>query len=109
LNCHSTIELEYPVIFALVLASGDSDVTKVTQKIPKTVYRVQQIVEEHIKRYCSIEERCFRGDLIGPNPTDREGKLGTKRHVLAADKKGVPLSIVIITAANTHDMKATAA
>jgi putative transposase len=24
-----------------------------------------------------------------------------------ADKKGVPLSIVIITAANTHDMKAT--
>jgi putative transposase len=32
--------------------------------------------------------------------------MGTKRHVLA-DKKGVPLSIVI-TAANTHDMKATA-
>jgi len=32
--------------------------------------------------------------------------MGTKRHVLA-DKKGVPLSIVIISA-NTHDMKATA-
>jgi transposase len=32
--------------------------------------------------------------------------MGTKRHVLA-DKKGVPLSIVI-TSANTHDMKATA-
>ena len=47
----------------------------------------------------------FRGDMTGPNPTDR-GKLGTKRHVLA-DKKGVPLSIVI-TSANTHDMKATA-
>jgi hypothetical protein len=31
----------------------------------------------------------------------------TKRHVLAY-KKGVPLSIVVITAANTHDMKATA-
>ena len=43
--------------------------------------------------------------MTGPNPTDR-GKLGTKRHVLA-DKKGVPLSIVI-TSANTHDMKATA-
>ena len=26
---------------------------------------------------------------------------------MLADKKGVPLSIVIITAANTHDMKAT--
>jgi hypothetical protein len=31
----------------------------------------------------------------------------TKRHVLAY-KKGVPLSIVVITAANTQDMKATA-
>jgi putative transposase len=41
--------------------------------------------------------------MTGPNPTDR-GKRGTKRHVLA-DKKGVPLSVVI-TAANTHDMKA---
>ena len=33
--------------------------------------------------------------------------MGTKRHVLA-DKKGVPLSIVVITSANTHDMEATA-
>ena len=41
--------------------------------------------------------------MTGPNPTDR-GKLGTKRHVLT-DKKGIPLS-VIISAANTHDMKA---
>ena len=41
--------------------------------------------------------------MTGPNPTDR-GKLGTKRHVLT-DKKGIPLSIVI-TAGNTHDMKA---
>ena len=41
--------------------------------------------------------------MTGPNPTDR-GKLGTKRHVLT-DKKGIPLSVVI-TAANTHDMKA---
>ena len=37
------------------------------------------------------------------NPTDR-GKLGTKRHVLT-DGQGIPLSVVI-TAANTHDMKA---
>ena len=42
--------------------------------------------------------------MTGPNPTDR-GKLGTKRHVLT-DGQGIPLSVVI-TAANTHDMKAT--
>jgi len=42
-------------------------------------------------------------EMTGPNPTDR-GKLGTKRHVLT-DGKGIPLSVVI-TAANTHDMKA---
>jgi putative transposase len=42
--------------------------------------------------------------LTGPNPTDR-GKRGTKRHLLT-DKNGMPLSVVIITAANTHDMKA---
>ena len=41
--------------------------------------------------------------MTGPNPTDR-GKLGTKRHVLT-DGEGIPLSVVI-TAANTHDMKA---
>jgi transposase len=41
--------------------------------------------------------------LTGPNPTDR-GKRGTKRHLLT-DKNGIPLSVVI-TAANTHDMKA---
>jgi putative transposase len=41
--------------------------------------------------------------LTGSNPTDR-GKRGTKRHVLT-DKKGIPLSVVI-TAANTHDIKA---
>jgi putative transposase len=40
--------------------------------------------------------------MTGPNPTDR-GKLGTKRHVLT-DGQGIPLSVVI-TAANTHDMK----
>jgi putative transposase len=42
--------------------------------------------------------------MTGLNSTDRGGKLGTKRHVLT-DKKGIPLS-VLITAANTHDMKA---
>jgi len=41
--------------------------------------------------------------MTGHNPTDR-GKLGTKRHVLT-DGQGIPLSVVI-TAANTHDMKA---
>lgn len=41
--------------------------------------------------------------MTGPNPTDR-GKLGTKRHVLT-DGQGIPLSVVI-TAANTYDMKA---
>ncbi len=46
------------------------------------------------------------GDRTGPNPTDR-GKLGTKRHILT-DQMGVPLSAVI-TAANSHDMKAAAA
>jgi putative transposase len=43
--------------------------------------------------------------MIGPNPTDR-GKLGTKRHVLT-DQRGIPISVVI-TSANTHDMKAAA-
>jgi putative transposase len=46
------------------------------------------------------------GDRIGRNPTDRRGKLGTKRHVLTGKKKGIPLSVVVITAANTHDVKA---
>jgi putative transposase len=41
--------------------------------------------------------------MTGPNPTDR-GKLGTKRHVLT-DGQGILLSVVI-TAANTNDMKA---
>jgi putative transposase len=43
--------------------------------------------------------------MTGPNPTtDRGNKIGTKRHVLR-DQYGVPLSVVI-TSANTHDMKA---
>jgi putative transposase len=50
-------------------------------------------------------ESAFRGDLTGPNPTDR-AKKGTKRHVLT-DQRGIPLSVVI-TAANTHDMKSAA-
>jgi putative transposase len=43
--------------------------------------------------------------MTGPNPTDRGKKIGTKRHLLT-EQNGVPLSVVI-TAANTHDMKAT--
>ena len=54
-----------------------------------------------VTRY--IYKGTFRGEMTGPNPTDR-GKLGTKRHVLT-DGKGIPLAVVI-TAANTHDMKA---
>jgi hypothetical protein len=43
--------------------------------------------------------------MTGPNPTYRGNKIGTKRHILT-DQYGVPLSVVVITAANTHDMKA---
>ena len=42
--------------------------------------------------------------MTGPNPTTDRGKMGTKRHVLT-DQRGIPLSVVI-TSANTHDMKA---
>ena len=42
--------------------------------------------------------------MTGPNPTD-SGKSGTKRHILT-DQLGIPVSVVI-TSANTHDMKAT--
>ena len=44
--------------------------------------------------------------MTGPNPTDR-GKIGTKRHVLT-DQRGITVSVVVITAANTHDMKKAA-
>jgi len=40
---------------------------------------------------------------VGNNPTDRRSKLGTKRHILT-DMKGIPLSVVI-SSANTHDVK----
>ncbi len=40
----------------------------------------------------------------GSNPTDKI-KHGTKRHILT-DKKWIPISIVIISAANKHDIKA---
>ena len=43
-----------------------------------------------------------RGDLTGPNPTDR-AKSGTKRHVLA-DGRGVPLGLTI-SGANVPDMR----
>ena len=44
--------------------------------------------------------------MTGPNPTDRGNKIGTKRHVLT-DQRGIPVSVVI-TSANTHDMKKAA-
>ena len=40
------------------------------------------------------------------NPTDIGIKIGTKRHVLT-DQRGIPVSVVI-TSANTQDMKAAA-
>jgi len=43
--------------------------------------------------------------MTGPNPTDR-GKLGTKRHHVLIDGQGIPLSVVVITAANTNYMTA---
>lgn len=44
-----------------------------------------------------------RGQLTGPNPTDR-GKKGSKIHLLV-DRRGLPLSIGI-SAANLHDSQA---
>ena len=41
--------------------------------------------------------------MTGSNPTDRSGKLGTKRHILA-DKDGIPLSAVM-SSASDHDVK----
>ena len=41
---------------------------------------------------------------VGNNPATDRSKLGTKRHILT-DKKGIPISVVI-TSANTHDIKA---
>ena len=54
----------------------------------------------------SIGKGTLREEMTGPNPTDR-GKLGTKRHHVLTDGQGIPLSVVVITAANTHDMKAS--
>jgi transposase len=45
-------------------------------------------------------EGAKRGELTGPNPTDR-AKLGCKRHVLT-DGRGVPLAVTL-TGANVHD------
>ncbi len=44
-----------------------------------------------------------RGDLTGPNPTDR-GKKGSKIHLIV-DRNGVPLSVGI-SGTNTHDSQA---
>ena len=45
------------------------------------------------------------GEMTGWSKSTDRGKSGTKRHLLT-DQYGVPLSVVFITAANTHDMKA---
>ena len=41
--------------------------------------------------------------MTGPNPKLQRKRIGTKRHVLT-DQRGIPVSVVI-TSANTHDMK----
>ena len=38
----------------------------------------------------------------GANPTEDKGKSGTKRH-LVLDRRGIPLSAVMLTAANVRD------
>jgi len=40
------------------------------------------------------------------NCKTKNGKCKTKRHHVLTDGQGLPLSVVVITAANTHDMKA---
>jgi len=47
-----------------------------------------------------LGEGAKRGDLTGPNPTDR-AKKGVKRHILT-DARGVPLGVTL-TGANVHD------
>ena len=48
----------------------------------------------------AVSVRAKRGELTGPNPTDR-GKPGTKYHLLT-DRNGLPLH-VLASATNTHD------
>ena len=53
-----------------------------------------------------VGKACKRGDLVGPNPTDR-AKNGTKRSLIV-DAKGGILSVTLSTA-NRHDAKMLAA
>ncbi|WP_330280734.1 IS5 family transposase [Streptomyces sp. NBC_00056] len=48
----------------------------------------------------SVSVRALKGQLTGPNPTDR-GKKGSKIHLIV-DRNGLPISLGI-SAANTHD------
>ncbi|MFJ3863974.1 IS5 family transposase [Streptomyces nigra] len=51
----------------------------------------------------SVSVRAVKGQLTGPNPTDR-GKSGSKIHLIV-DRQGLPLSVGI-SAANLHDSQA---
>ncbi|MFI6335251.1 IS5 family transposase [Streptomyces sp. NPDC050535] len=51
----------------------------------------------------SVSVRAVKGQLTGPNPTDR-GKKGSNIHLIV-DRSGLPLSIGI-SAANLHDSQA---
>ncbi|MYV39704.1 IS5 family transposase [Streptomyces sp. SID1328] len=48
----------------------------------------------------SVSIRALKGELTGPNPTDR-GKSGSKIH-LVVDRNGLPVAVAV-SAANTHD------
>jgi hypothetical protein len=68
-------------------------------KIYMTMSKISNGTDSHLTT--AYLKGTFSGDMMGPNPTDRRGKLETKRHVIT-DKKGIPLSVIITAAANTH-------
>jgi IS5 family transposase len=68
-------------------------------KIYMTMSKISNGIGSHLTT--AYLKGTFSGDMTGPNPTDRRGKFETKRHVIT-DKKGIPLSVIITAAANTH-------
>ena len=62
----------------------------------------QEILDWSRASIDAVSVRAIRGELTGPNPTDR-GKLGTTYH-LVTDAARLPLH-VLASAANTHDSR----
>jgi putative transposase len=86
--------------------------SKVFQKLWTRLLQVYDDLVGIQWRWQSLDSICVKAPLWGIwqaqiQLTDRRGKLGTKRHVLT-DQRGIPLSLVITTAANKHDMKSAA-